>query len=53
MVVTRILDGGSADKSKQIFPGDIIQSVDGVVTLGWSLAKVPLVSRRLYTQHAY
>ena len=51
--MTRILDGGSTDKSKQIFPGDIIQSVDGVVTLGWSLAKVPLVSRRLYTQHAY
>ena len=42
--MTRILDGGAADKSKQIFPGDIIQSVDGVVTHGWSLAKVPCVS---------
>jgi len=40
MVVTCILEGGTAHKTQQILPGDVITSIDGLVTMGWDLPKV-------------
>ena len=45
MVVTRLMEGGTAQLSKQIFPGDIIVSIDGIATHGWDLAKVIFTSK--------
>jgi len=40
MVVTRILEGGTAHKTRQLLTGDVIVSIDGIVTRGWDLPKV-------------
>lgn len=40
MVVIRILEGGAAHKTRKLLKGDVIVSIDGIVTRGWDLAKV-------------
>ena len=40
MVITRVLEGGSAHWSGQILPGDVIYSIDDVSTLGWQMSQV-------------
>ena len=46
MIVTRLLEGGSALKSGQILQGDIIYSIDDVSTSGWSMLKVWAMCKR-------
>ena len=40
MVVTRILEGGTAHRTQQLLAGDVIVSIDGLITRGWDLPKV-------------
>jgi carboxyl-terminal processing protease len=40
IVVTRLIEGGPADKSKKILPGDILLSVDGKSIVGVSFERV-------------
>ena len=40
MVVTRILEGGTAHRTQQLLAGDVIVSIDGLITQGWDLPKV-------------
>jgi hypothetical protein len=40
MVVTRILEGGAAHRTQQLLAGDVIVSIDGLITQGWDLPKV-------------
>jgi hypothetical protein len=40
MIITRLLEGGSAHKSGQIQAGDVITSIDGIIIAGWELNKV-------------
>jgi hypothetical protein len=37
MIITRLLEGGSAHKSGQIQAGDVITSIDGIIIAGWEL----------------
>ena len=45
MLVTRVMEGGSAHNSGEIFPGDVIYSIDDVSCLGWEMSRVCTVRK--------
>ena len=46
MLVTRVMEGGSAHNSGEIFPGDVIYSIDDVSCLGWEMSRVCTVRKK-------
>lgn len=42
-----MMEGGSAHKSGEIFPGDVIYSIDDVSILGWEMSRVCTVWKDL------